>query len=192
MKKYFILGLILLTVPALILAQPEVKGKAEPCQQALKGSHEMHCQGQYKTPLADLLKLTDQQKVDHKKIMVKYQRLNIPLQADLKLARLDLKEALDNLDQKKIDESVKKINDIKAKLFKNKIDQRVEFLKTLTDEQRKILKEKPCGMHKVKKIKRMERRFGWDDMGKLGSEIDELLGLVMDIDVGEMEIEPED
>ena len=47
-------------------------------------------------------------------------------------------------------------------------------------------------MHKVKKIKRMERRFGWDDMGKLGSEIDELLGLVMDIDVGEMEIEPED
>ena len=124
--------------------------------------------------------------------MVKYQRLNIPLQADLKLARLDLKEALDNLDQKKIDESVKKINDIKAKLFKNKIDQRVEFLKTLTDEQRKILKEKPCGMHKVKKIKRMERRFGWDDMGKLGSEIDELLGLVMDIDVGEMEIEPED
>ena len=192
MKKSIILSLILLTVPALILAQPAVKGQTEPCQQALKGAQEMHCQGQCKTPLADLLKLTDQQKVDHKKIMVKYQRLNIPLQADLKLARLDLKEALDNLDQKKIDESVKKINDIKAKLFKNKIDQRVEFLKTLTDEQRKILKEKPCGMHKVKKIKRLEGRFGWDDMGKLGSEIDELLGLVMDIDVGDMEIEPED
>ncbi|HPC36644.1 MAG TPA: Spy/CpxP family protein refolding chaperone [Candidatus Marinimicrobia bacterium] len=189
MKKNFILGLILLTIPALIMAQPAVKGRTEPCQQALKGAQETHCQGQCKAPMADLLKLTDQQKVDHKKIMVKYQRLNIPLQADLKLAHLDLKEAIENLDQKKIDESVKKINDTKAKLFKNKIDQRVEFLKTLTDEQRKILKEQPCGIHKVKKIKRMEYPSG---LGSIGAELDDLLGLVMDFDDGEMEIEPED
>jgi Spy/CpxP family protein refolding chaperone len=85
----------------------------------------------------DLLKLTDQQIAELKKINLKYQRLNIPLHADLRLANLDLREAIESLDQKKIDEAVKKINDLHAKMFANRIDQKIEYLKTLTEETEK-------------------------------------------------------
>jgi len=184
MKKNILFGLILFVVPALILAQPAGKGKAEAGCQQMKGP-EMQCMGECKTQMPDLLKLTDQQKADHKKINLKYQRLSIQLRADLKLAHLDLQEALENLDQKKIDESVKKINDIKAKLYKNRIDQKVEFLKLLTEDQRKILKDQPCGMRKVKKIHRMEGPGG---MGLMKPETGFSYGF--DVDMPDVEIDP--
>ena len=147
------------------------------------------------TEFASGHQLTDQQKAEHKKINLKYQRLNIPLRSDLKLANLDLKEAMENLDQKKIDDAVKKINDINAKLFKNKIDQKVEFIKILTDEQKKMLKDRPCGMQKMRKVQMMK---DCGDMGLQDTDIDVSFGfgadLPMDIetDDSELEAEPED
>lgn len=189
MKKNIILGLILLVVPVLILAQPDCKGKAESGCQGPKGTQEMQCQGQGKMPMSDMLKLTDQQKADQKKIRLKYQRQNIPLRSDLKLANIDLEEAIENLDQKKIDESVKKISDISAKLFKNKIDQKVEFLKLLTDEQKKMLKDRPRGMQKMKRIKMMEGPGGCGNMGLIDREID--LSYDIDPDLPSMDMEVE-
>ena len=167
MKKNSLFFLTLLIVPALILAQPAGKGKAESGRQPMKRT-EMQCRGEYKTSMQDLLKLTDQQKTDHKNINLKYRRQNIQLRADLELANLDLREAIEKLEQKKIDESVKKINDIKARLYKNRIDRKVEFLKLLTEEQRNILREQPCRMRKVRRI---QRPGGFGDMD-LEAEID--------------------
>jgi len=194
MKRSILIGIVLLIVPALILAQPAGKSQGEPCGQ-MEMQAGMNCPPMGAMPGMNMLKLTDQQKAEHKKINLKYQRLNIPLRSDLKLANLDLKEAMENLDQKKIDEAVKKINDINAKLFKNKIDQKIEFMKTLTEEQKKILKDRPCGMHKMRKVQMMK---DCGDMGLLDTEIDVSFGfgadLPTDIDTDDIELdaEPED
>jgi len=197
MKKSILFGLILFLVPALILAQPPNKGKAESCGQEMKAGQGMNCWQPGGMSEADMLKLTDQQKADHKKIALKYQRLNIPLQSNLKLANLDLKEAMESLDQKKIDESVKKINDIKAELFKNRINQRVEFVKLLTAEQKTMLKNRPCGMRKMRKVM-MKGPAGGCDMGVIDEDMNPSFGFgadlpPMDMDEEiEMEIIPEE
>lgn len=192
MKKSVLIGLTLLVIPALILAQPAGKSQGEPCGQ-MEMPAGMNCPPMGAMPGMNMLKLTDQQKAEHKKINLKYQRLNIPLRSDLKLANLDLKEAMESLDQKKIDEAVKKINDINARLFKNKIDRKVEFMKTLTDEQKKMLKDRPCGM---RKMNGRQDIGGCGDMGLMNTDIDVSFGfgadLPTDIDDSELEAEPED
>jgi len=188
MKKTTILGLMLLIIPALIFAQPIAKGQDEPCgKMEMKAA--MNCAPMGAMPGMNMLKLTDQQKADLKKIHIKYQRLNIPLHSDLNLANLDLKEAIENLDQKKIDEAVKKLNDIKAKLFKNRIDQKIEFLKLLTDEQKKMLKDRPCRMQNMK---RMPGQGRCEDMGCSETDEDIAFGFGADLPTDIIETETED
>jgi Spy/CpxP family protein refolding chaperone len=161
MPKYVTVILTLILIPVLVWSQeapqPKVEKRVEIIKEGPGGTeiHKGHGKAQPQGPgkelcrrhgpcLAEQLKLTDEQKANLEKIRLKYKRERIPVEANLKLARLDLKEALQNLDQKKIDEAVKKINDYRGQLFQKGINEKVEFLKLLTPEQKKMLEEKRC------------------------------------------------
>lgn len=162
MPKYVAILLTPILIPALVWSQgapqPQVEKRVEVIKQGPgPGRHEyLRDYGEplpramirkelrrHRGPcLEEQLKLTDEQKSSVEKLRLKYRRECIPIEANLKLARLDLKEALQNLDQKKIDEAVKKINDYRGQLFQKRINEKVEFLKLLTPEQKKMLDEK--------------------------------------------------
>lgn len=157
MRKHFLfqLSLILILLTALVLAQEPMTPKVEKrveivkkegkepcfqpgCQQHARIRKEV---GPKKRIFIEELKLTEEQKANWEKIRDKYLRERIKISAELKLAQLDLKEALKTLDQKKIDAAVKNINELRGRLFQNRINEHVEFLKLLNEEQRKKLEE---------------------------------------------------
>jgi len=160
MPKYVAVILTLILIPVLVWSQEAPQPKVEKRVEIIKQGpgraefHKVHgrpepqawkeLRRRHGPCLAEQLKLTDEQKANLEKIRLKYKRERIPIEANLKLARLDLKEALQNLDQKKIDEAVKKINDYRGQLFQKGINEKVEFLKLLTPEQKKMLEEKQC------------------------------------------------
>jgi len=72
-------------------------------------------------------------------LKVAHQKEMVPLQADLKLAHLDLDELIRDGDtSKKLDAAIKKVNDLKASQFEKQIKHRLEVGKILTDEQKAI------------------------------------------------------
>lgn len=163
MSKYSAIVLAAFLIPALVWSQEEAKPqtpKQEKRVEIIKqgpGKGECHVMKggpMEKVPmrkeirlrrglcLEEELKLTDEQKSNVEKLRLKYRRERIPIQANLKLAQLDLQEAIKALDQKKVDEAVKKINDYRGQLFQKRINEKVEFLKLLTPEQKKMLDEK--------------------------------------------------
>lgn len=161
MQKYVVMLLTTVLVPAFLFSQEMTKPQVEKRVEIIKEKPEgAQCHGmkapmpkgmsrrelrfQHRACLAEQLKLTDEQKANLEKMRLKYRRERIPLQANLKLAQLDLQEGIKALDQKKIDEAVKKINDFKGQLFQKRINEKVEFLKLLTPEQKKMLDEKKC------------------------------------------------
>jgi len=157
---------------------------------------EMRCQSEQ---FAEMLKLTDAQKDQLASIRTKYQRVRIPLQSNLKLAQLDLQDALKDLDQKRIDEAVKSINNIRSDIFKARINEKVEFLKLLTDDQKKMLKEHQMQMGKIRHMKIMRR--GGPGMGFIEEEnedmpafgfLDEPFDLPLFDEEIEIELGPED
>lgn len=100
--------------------------------------------------MADQLKLTDAQKEQFRKIRLDYTKKRIQPSADLKLAHIELEEAIQRDDPKKeIDLKVKKINEIRGHFFTLKIDEQIEIRNVLTAEQKAMLKDYPmCDFHK--------------------------------------------
>jgi Spy/CpxP family protein refolding chaperone len=128
--KRSIIALLMVALPVLILAQPKemMTPAAERMDKPMK-----FCQK---------LNLTDAQKEQLHQLQLDHQKKVIPLQADLKLARLDLDELINtDADAKKIDAAIKKVNEVKGQLFELRIKHQVAFRNILTDEQRNILKK---------------------------------------------------
>lgn len=93
---------------------------------------------------ADKLELTDIQKEQLRAMNTEFAKKRIPLAASLKVARIELEEAIQKDEAKKdIDLKVKKVNDLRSQLYILNIDERLEFRKILTPEQKAKLKDLP-------------------------------------------------
>lgn len=218
MRKYAMFFAVITLVPVLLwsqenrVPQPDKQGKVqEDIAKEFKWA-QVHKMPQFEKEMikkemrcgkgeniAEMLKLTDAQKDQLANIRTKYQRVRIPLQSNLKLAHLDLQDALKSLDQKRIDEAVKSINNIRSDIFKARINEKVEFLKLLTDDQKKMLKEHQTKMGNMRHMKIMRR--GSPGMGFIEEEnedvpafgfLDEPFDLPLFDEEIEIELGPED
>ncbi|MCF7885721.1 MAG: Spy/CpxP family protein refolding chaperone [Candidatus Marinimicrobia bacterium] len=135
MKKIIsVFVLLALIIPGLLLAGKDFKqGSPHNCQM-MKGE------------IFHMLELTDEQKEKIHEINLEFRKKTIPLQADLKLARIDLKEAFANKDsEQKVKNVAKKVADIKKQLFMLNIDKKLEIRGILTEKQLEKLDDwKPC------------------------------------------------
>lgn len=126
-------ALILLAIPALILAGPRERMKNQPMM------------GQ-RMEMCEQLNLTEEQQEKMHDLRVAHQKQMVPLQADLKLAHLELEELVRDGDtSKKLDAAIKKVNDLKAKQFDMQIKHRMEVGSVLTDEQKAIWQKHHTG-----------------------------------------------
>jgi len=184
-KKIVFVSLIVL-LPLLVFGQP---GKGMSDQRQVIVKKEMRCA---ESDMAEQLKLDDKQKEQIEALQLKLHRDLIPLKAQLQLARLDLQDALKKLDQKAIDAAVGKINDAKTQMFKLRIGQRVDFLKLLNEDQRKLMREK-CHPPRIMRHMQMKApgmglganepqpTFGW-----IGEDSDPL---ILDLPLEEIELD---
>lgn len=121
--------LLLFVIPAFLIASPPQKmikkrmvhsGKAGACE---------------------ALKLTDEQQAKMHDLKIGFQKRMIPVESQLKLARIELEELIrEDVSGRKLDAAVEKVNELRSQLFKLRIDQRLEVRKLLTDEQKKHLR----------------------------------------------------
>jgi len=119
-------AIILLAIPALVLAGPRKKMKNHP----MPGKRMDMC---------EQLNLTEDQQEKMHDLKVAHQKEMVPLQADLKLAHLELEELIrDGNTSKKLDAAINKVNVLKASQFEKQIKHRLEVGKILTDEQKTI------------------------------------------------------
>ena len=88
------------------------------------------------------LELTDAQEDQLHKIRLDFQKSQITLRADYKLANIDLQEMIANDETgKKLDAGIEKVANLKSQLFKARIAHRLEVRKVLTEEQKAELKK---------------------------------------------------
>ncbi|MBN2602042.1 MAG: periplasmic heavy metal sensor [Candidatus Marinimicrobia bacterium] len=132
-------AIILLAIPALVLAGP---GKMAQGRKMASERMEM----------CKMLNLTEEQQKKMDDMRVAHQKEMIPLQADIKLADIELGELIRAGDtSKKLDAAIKKVNDLKAKQFEKQVKHRMEVASILTDEQkaiwRKCHREPKMGKH---------------------------------------------
>lgn len=84
----------------------------------------------------EVLELTDEQQEKIHDIRIEYQKKNIPLWADLKMARVELREAFaNNENDGKVKKAAEKVNEAKNKLYMSQIEQKLEVRNILTEEQ---------------------------------------------------------
>jgi len=132
--KRSIIALLIVSLPVLIFAQP--KEMMPPGGKGMEKSMKS-CQ---------CLNLSEAQKEQLHQLRLDHQKKVIPLQADLKLAQLELDELVNTgADVKKVDAAIKKVNSVKGQLFEAQVKHRLTFRNMLTDEQRKILRKCESG-----------------------------------------------
>ncbi len=86
------------------------------------------------------LELTDTQKEQIQDIKTAFKKDQIKMEAELKLARLELHELMaDEVTGGKLDKAIEKVNDTRSELFTARMKQRVEIRSLLTEEQREKL-----------------------------------------------------
>lgn len=130
--KVVSLMLIAVMVPGLMMANPQEKVMEREFRRAMP------------LRIEERLNLTDAQKEQMHKIRLDYQKKRIPLEADLKLARIELEELIRQGESgKKIDEAVGKVNELRGKLFSLRVNERLDMSKLLTEEQKEKLKDYP-------------------------------------------------
>lgn len=103
-----------------------------------------------------MLDLTDEQKDQMQDIHLNYKKKMIPMHADLKLARLELREAFsENNNEKDVKNAAEKVSEARNKLFMLRIDKKLEMRGILTDEQQ----EKMQAMRPMMKSRMMKHRM---------------------------------
>lgn len=117
-------AIILFAIPALVFAGPRKMMRNYP----MPGKRMDMC---------EQLNLTvDQQEKMHD-LRVAHQKAMVPVQADLKLAHLELEELIRDSDtSKKLDAAIKNVNSLKASQYEKQIKHRLAIGKILTDEQK--------------------------------------------------------
>lgn len=97
-----------------------------------------------KAEMAEYLELTDEQIERHKEIRLETQKQIIPLQADLKMARLELRELMsDGAAQSAVDAKIDEIGRIRTEMQKLRVGQHMQFREVLTEEQQNKLGKMP-------------------------------------------------
>jgi len=87
--------------------------------------------------IAEVLELTDEQIARHEQIRLETKKQMIPLQADLKLARVEMQELMQNgASQDAINTKIDQIGKIKTQMEKLRVSQHIKVRDTLTDEQK--------------------------------------------------------
>ena len=116
------------------------------------------------------LNLTDAQQEQIRKLQIKSQKDAIKLQADLKLANIELHELIQaDKTGAKLDKAIAKVSDLKNKLFKARINKRMAIRKVLTAEQRKKMTANCMnGMHGGKSERMMQKGNGCGDRNGKG------------------------
>ncbi len=91
----------------------------------------------------DELDLTNEQKRKLRALKRKAKKASITLNADMSILRLDLNDLYDDVvaNRNEIEQSYKKLYDLKLKSSMAKLDQKVEIDKILTKEQKETLKD---------------------------------------------------
>lgn len=131
MKKLMVVALIATVIAGVAFAQP-MKMKGAPGKMMEEQT------------LCEKLKLTDEQIAKLDDIQKKYQKEVIGLRADLRLAQLELRDLVEKeASQKEIQKALNKVNNLRAKMLELHINKKLEIGKVLTDEQKKLLREKP-------------------------------------------------
>jgi len=102
-----------------------------------------------KSGLVEELNLTSDQIKQMQESKLSMQKALIPLQSEVKLARLELQELLrKGANKSTLDQKIDEISTIKAKIQKLHMAQRVEFRDMLTAEQKSKLEAMPLHMGK--------------------------------------------
>jgi Spy/CpxP family protein refolding chaperone len=157
MRKFFtaLLMTLVFTVPAFAKTPDKEMREHKNCEccEHKMGMPGMHKRGDMLGMLikhADKVGLSGEQVVKLKAVHRSMQKKSIQLDADMKLARIDLKEIMEvkDFDLEKANAAVQKISDIKK-------DQHLEMLKSMKDV-RSILTDE-----QFKKIKEMKHRM-WE------------------------------
>jgi Spy/CpxP family protein refolding chaperone len=98
--------------------------------------------------LHELLELTPEQVKQIKDARIEMKKRLIPLQADLKLAQLELAEMVrDGASKGELDKKIDDIGAIRSSMQKIRVSHRLEFRNLLTDEQKNKLESMPGGWH---------------------------------------------
>ena len=135
---------------------------------------------------ADKLNLTDQQKKEMQNLRIELQRKNIPLQSQVRLARLEIQQlmAAEKPEKGKIEKWMKEVSDLQLQMKLNGVNHMFAVRAILTPEQLKEWKDgrhsgmgmgrdmRPgTGMRGRVNAPMMERRFRWIE-GEDGAEVE--------------------
>lgn len=125
-KSILLAAIILFAAFGMVNAQPEGMG--------MKDMHGM---------MLEKLKLTDQQQEKLQDLMIQHQKDMVPKQADLKLAKLGLKEIMmkSDINENAALDQMDKISAIKAKIAKLRLQHKLATRKILTADQLKEFKQ---------------------------------------------------
>ncbi len=94
---------------------------------------------QYRERAADKLNLTDDQQKQMQKLRLDLEKKNTPLQSQVKLARIDIREQMmaDKPDRTRIEKSMKQVSELQFQLKLNGLDHMFAVRNILTPEQLK-------------------------------------------------------
>jgi Spy/CpxP family protein refolding chaperone len=93
--------------------------------------------------MAEILNLSDAQKKDFAKLRIEMARKNTPLQSQIRLARLEIQQAMlaDKPDRAQIEKSMRQVSDLQLQIKLNGLDHLFAMKNVLTPEQLKIWKD---------------------------------------------------
>lgn len=132
---------------------PELPGLPGPPMFEFEGEFDVEAGGmEMMLPDDDELKITKEQRDKMRQIRDAARKQNIPLEADVKLKRLELRELMraESPSKEKVASKVKEIDAIKTQIKINRMNSRIDVRNVLTKEQRDKLEEM-----------RAARRFHW-------------------------------
>ena len=108
-----------------------------------EGRMEMHMQKGMHEPFIEKLKLSDQQEAQIRKLRVQFQKNQVQVHSQIRMARLDLKELFlaEKLERDAIEKTVRAISGLEQQAKLSRIDHLFAVYEILTPEQRKLWKK---------------------------------------------------
>ncbi|GEM_PF-1912205 len=110
---------------------------------ARRGRREHRMKGHHRAEMMKALAPTPEQQEKLKSIHFSHQKKMAQMRADLQVARLDLRAAMDKdiPESGQVKAAVAKVNEARARMLTNRIEHQISFKEILTPEQREKLKE---------------------------------------------------
>jgi Spy/CpxP family protein refolding chaperone len=142
--------------------------------------------------VGDKLNLTDDQKKEFAKLRIEMQRKNTPVQSQIRLARLEIQQAMlaEKPDRGKIEKSMREISDLQLQIKLNRLDHMFAMKSVLTPEQQKLWKEQRGNRGMQQRRIRIFRDRG--PMGQQLNQTQEPFNMTVPGDLGVLDEEPLD